>query len=447
MRGIFFTRTFGFSLLFLGTSVSLSQSQKETYQLPKPAGPNAVGTSTVSLVDSERLDSLSPLPHHPRVFVAQFFYPIAQPKQNQYPIAPYVSELVGNVSDISLSLPNGTTASFLTNSYLNAPLDPKYDFPAKVIIFSPGMTGIISQYTTFHEELASWGFIVIALDHPYDGSVVEAKELPGGAVFAPDFFTNVTEWEVYAAAAASQKQRVDDVLYILKSLGDSSSKLVKSLPGTSQFKRRSEKAQKSWWAKNSKVGVYGHSLGGSTAAAAMIASTKQKLVVNGTTVKYKDVSPPILGGFNLEGKFLGLSAPPEEGGPSGAVIKNPFVMWGAPTHSRDNPSVDLSWGLVYDRTMKGYKRELELLNSAHATFMDYPFLAEAANLKDPAKEWPLADVIDEMLGTIEGKRVIKIVTRFLRAFFDWTLKGDKEGKKLLDEKIEVGQWPEVKYRF
>ncbi|MER7343669.1 hypothetical protein ABT403_38400, partial [Streptomyces sp. NPDC000075] len=41
-----------------------------------------------------------------------------------------------------------------------------------VVLFSPGSGGVRTQNTAWAEELASHGYVVAALDHPYDSAAV-----------------------------------------------------------------------------------------------------------------------------------------------------------------------------------------------------------------------------------------------------------------------------------
>jgi alpha-beta hydrolase superfamily lysophospholipase len=42
----------------------------------------------------------------------------------------------------------------------------------RVVVFSPGLGGVRTQRTAWAEELASRGYVVVALDHPYDSAAV-----------------------------------------------------------------------------------------------------------------------------------------------------------------------------------------------------------------------------------------------------------------------------------
>ncbi|NEC19255.1 hypothetical protein G3I50_13440, partial [Streptomyces parvus] len=41
-----------------------------------------------------------------------------------------------------------------------------------VVVFSPGLGGVRTQNTAWAEELASRGYVVAAVDHPYDSAAV-----------------------------------------------------------------------------------------------------------------------------------------------------------------------------------------------------------------------------------------------------------------------------------
>jgi hypothetical protein len=52
----------------------------------------------------------------------------------------------------------------------------------------------------------------------------------------------------------------------------------------------------------------------------------------------------------------------------------------------------------------------------------------------------LAIEYGQNIGTINGERMVKIVTKYLKAFWDWTLLGQEENSLL---KGEVKEFPEV----
>ena len=62
-----------------------------------------------------------------------------------------------------------------TRSYLDAPpAQSPQRWP--VVLFSPGLAGFRAQNTGWAEELASHGFFVVAVDHPYDSAAVVSTD-------------------------------------------------------------------------------------------------------------------------------------------------------------------------------------------------------------------------------------------------------------------------------
>jgi pimeloyl-ACP methyl ester carboxylesterase len=138
----------------------------------------------------------------------------------------------------------------------------------------------------------------------------------------------------------------------------------------------------------------GHSLGGATAAAAMVNDSR------------------IICGLNLDGAFFGPVI--QEG------LSRPFLNFGSQGHNRFNTTYpdaaepDTSWNQTWPR-MTGWKLELSLNDSAHNTFSDMPFLFNALGLEMTSFEW--------ILGSLKGKWALEIVTTYMNAFFDFVLRG------------------------
>jgi pimeloyl-ACP methyl ester carboxylesterase len=153
----------------------------------------------------------------------------------------------------------------------------------------------------------------------------------------------------------------------------------------------------------SKVGIYGHSLGGATAAQTLLSDSR------------------FIGGINLDGTFYG------------SVIKQglnkPFMIF---AHEGKNLTTDRSWKAIWPN-LKGFRREFILNGSTHGTFTD---LAEAADLIGLRAEFP---EVAELLGSIAPGRASKIITTYVSSFFDFVLKGKKS--ELLDNLSK--KFPEV----
>jgi len=92
------------------------------------------------------------------------------------------------------------------------------------------------------------------------------------------------------------------------------------------------------------VAMFGHSLGGATAAAAMLDDQR------------------ITGGINLDGTLFGPVV--------NAGLDRPFMLVGAEGHSRDN---DETWAKFW-ANQQGWRLNLQLTGAAHNSFADYQVL-------------------------------------------------------------------------
>jgi hypothetical protein len=133
--------------------------------LPKPTGPYAVGSRYFYLIDGDRPDLISPDPRDHRAVSLQVWYP-AEPGPDDPPILLNDRKLIeGYVQEGALD-PSILTewAMEPTHSFLKArPAKTKTPFP--VILYSA--SGVINANTFLSEELASHGYVVFAMGHPY----------------------------------------------------------------------------------------------------------------------------------------------------------------------------------------------------------------------------------------------------------------------------------------
>lgn len=140
----------------------------------------------------------------------------------------------------------------------------------------------------------------------------------------------------------------------------------------------------------SKVGIFGHSLGGATAAQAMLLDSR------------------FAGGVNLDGTFFGSVI--ERG------LNKPFVIF---AHEGKNLTTDATWAALWPK-LKGFRREFILNGSTHGTFTD---LAEMADLIGLRAKFP--QEVAELLGSTLGTRASQIIATYVSSFFDFVLKGKK----------------------
>lgn len=176
-------------------------------ELPAPSGPARVGTKVYELVDPSRPDpvaALTPTDERVarRVVAVQAFYPVAAKEQPaDLPGAMYVSEelaerlVADGFYDQSAELLRGLADLRTQALHGAAPAEGA----KPTVLLSHGLGTGRFLHTALAIELASHGYLVLAVDHPYGGvtrlrdgrflSAGDDPELEGGA-----FGLRQTEW-------------------------------------------------------------------------------------------------------------------------------------------------------------------------------------------------------------------------------------------------------------
>ncbi len=165
-----------------------------------------------------------------------------------------------------------------SNTFTEALLsDAESRYP--VLIFSHGLNGFRNQNTFQVEELASQGYIVLCIDHAYDAA---ATVFPDGrtAYFQSDNLINLAErdrhiqlWKEDAAFVLNQVEKLNQ--------GDVDNRFTGRIDTT-------------------RIGMFGHSYGGATAAQMLFEDNRIKAAINmggllyGTTVTEAGIGKPLL---------------------------------------------------------------------------------------------------------------------------------------------------------
>ncbi|MCX5071262.1 dienelactone hydrolase family protein [Streptomyces sp. NBC_00513] len=148
-------------------------------EFPEPSGRFAVGTRVVQWTDPRRPESFTDDPNDRRTVVVQLWYPAqkspADARRAQYlGRTEYESRTVSDALARNVGLPD-----FLVDGVPRARSHSVFDAPVAsggerfpVVLFSPGSGGVRTQNTAWAEELAGHGYVVAALDHPYDSAAV-----------------------------------------------------------------------------------------------------------------------------------------------------------------------------------------------------------------------------------------------------------------------------------
>jgi predicted dienelactone hydrolase len=144
---------------------------------PRPSGPSAVGTTVLQWTDPDRDETATPDPDDRRTVVVQMWYPaqsvIPGTRRAQYlgrtrREADTVAAAGADYLGVPAFLVNGLPRSRSHAAPDAAPAAGR--FP--VVLFSPGLGGVRTQNTAWAEDLASRGYLVAGVDHPYDSAAV-----------------------------------------------------------------------------------------------------------------------------------------------------------------------------------------------------------------------------------------------------------------------------------
>jgi pimeloyl-ACP methyl ester carboxylesterase len=250
-------------------------------ELPVPTGPMAVGRWTTALRDERRSESRTSDTTDRRAVVIDVWYPAAHGDALRLP---YLDSAVTAMWERQFGLPPGFADRVVSHARGGAAITGGR---RPVLIFSHGLSWPSVMYQAFLEDLASHGFVVVAVTHPY-GAVVtlpDGRALPYAAIPA-----GLTDAARDSALADYVRTWAEDLRFVASQLpaidGGSS-----PVAGHLDLDR---------------VGVFGHSYGGSASALALDhprirAGLAMEGLVRDTMMRPFHVSRPfmhVIGGFN-----------------------------------------------------------------------------------------------------------------------------------------------------
>jgi alpha-beta hydrolase superfamily lysophospholipase len=186
-----------------------------------------------------------------------------------------------------------------------------------VVLYSPGLGGTRDSSTVLVEELVSRGYMVATIDHVHDSGAVE---FPDGRVEVGSLTPDV--------AAQSVAVRVADTRFVLNTLR------ALNAGGNPDAEHRPLPNGLRGALNLSVVGMFGHSLGGATAAEAMFEDRRIKAGVNLDGTLSVRWSPPVSTGPSC------WSAPRSTAGtttPAGRSLGPPARLAAEPAAGRVRP--------------------------------------------------------------------------------------------------------------
>ena len=235
-------------------------------EIPPPSGPYQVATTSLELSGVDRIEEYGPHPGSFRRLMVQVWFP-AQTPEDAAPLSPWVADLgaVGPAMAESFGLPGfflNHTRYTPSHSYAQG---VPYRGEIPVIIYSHGWRLFRNAAVQQMESLASHGYLVIAVDHPY-GSV--ATVFPDGEIarLDPEALPDSEEVgdEAFEEAAIRLLETYsEDVRMVIRGLEQGVNGPFGRLAGMADMDR---------------LGIYGHSLGGGAAVRTCLLETSCRVV-------------------------------------------------------------------------------------------------------------------------------------------------------------------------
>lgn len=340
-------------------------------KIAAPSGQFEVGTTIYEFTDTARKELYSGK-DEPRRFMAQVWYPAkvtSTAKRSQWMSEPkiYAPAIAGFLSMPSFFLDH--LALSVSPAYLDVPL-AEAGKPYPVILFSHGWKGFNAQSTGQAVELASHGYVVIAIQHTYgavitvfpDGTVAlnNPKALPEDA--------DDPNYEVVARKLVNQWAQ--DMAFVLD-----------------QFQNFDEDAGSLFFQKldMDRIGVYGHSTGG------------------GAAIQFCDTDSRCKAALGMDPFMRPVSADVLKKGLSQPAFFMFSQAWADDVNSKTNNLFNQFYSNSTDR-----KGAIVINGTKHYDFSDLPLLS------------PIAPQLG-LKGPLNGKRVTEIVDSYIIDFFEMTL--------------------------
>jgi hypothetical protein len=229
--------------------------------LPKPSGPHSVGSVIFRWTDDTRPEIFTADPSDRRQVVAQAWYPTDAPTGRAVPYFEAQGRLPSSISGLP-SFMFGSFGSVATHATARTSVSPaQRTWP--VLFFSPGLSIPREEYTALCADLASRGYVVVALSVPYESSV---SILAGGRVVGQTIHPDVTGPPPHPALERLIEIRAADSRFALDRL----SRLSQLEPGSPLAGHLDLRH----------VGIVGHSIGGATAVQVMASDPRFKVGVD-----------------------------------------------------------------------------------------------------------------------------------------------------------------------
>lgn len=225
-------------------------------QLPTPRGPHQIGMRTFTLIDTHRTEHYATDKKSPREILVNVWYPAHVTNEKRVHYTADFKYLVAHNEGVDAQK-YAYVDTITTNAYDNPPMaDVQAQYPG--IIFSPGSSSPATTYAALCEELASQGYIVFGINHPYmcahltfhDGHIVKVDPVFTDSTRSLDDWALLLDKEIETWVA--------DINYLMHQLK------------TNSYERLDA----------NHMGIFGHSFGGAAATLCAERSNDYKAVIN-----------------------------------------------------------------------------------------------------------------------------------------------------------------------
>ncbi len=326
------------------------------FRLPEPTGEYPVGTAMLHLVDDSRPETLTPDPDDYRELMVRVWYPARV--ESGARLVPLMEHAPPQFAHLSL---------VRTHAYQDVSVsDARSSYP--VLIFSHGHVGFIEQNLTQMEELASHGYIVFSMAHPYhtiETVFPDGRVVPADSGLANDFLQGISP----APGIYAEHLRIwtEDTRFLIDQL-----ERFQAGKGRTIFVGKLDMTR---------LGIFGQSFGGVTAVQVCSLDDRCRAGIN------LDAGLP--GDYTARTRDLGLD--------------QPFMFM-------------LNQTAAYNRSriLKGLEGTVYVITVRGTTHFDFTDLA----LYSPVLKFTRA------FGPIDGHRMVEIINAYTLAFFDRYLKGE-----------------------
>ena len=372
-------------------------SAQAPVELPRPTGRYAVGTASWHLTDNARRETFASS-RVPRQVEIVAWYPAAKEDGS---LAPYLREGFPEVRTFAKLLRGSENAfdrlaDVRTHAYVNAPPAATSGSKFPLLVFSPGYTSIPSAYTALLEDLASHGYVVLSVVHPYevtaskmaDGRMVTLFDQSGAMHKGiRDVFGEWADEDKTMAAvtsAATDGERLKLLRGYFAGLRNTTSALRRWVDDTRLVVDRLSSAsevsgQLAAAIDPERLGVFGHSMGGVAAGQFCVDDSR------------------CAAGLNLDGI-------PQSGTMIDKPLRKPFLMVYSARPGRMGAS-----DVIYGRSTAPFYR-VDVRDTLHLDFSDMVLWA------GPLRE-------RNILGKLDAARAIAVTRIIVREFFDQELLG------------------------